>query len=84
MVNETVKRSGPSLARKLQLGAIALGAILVLIVIFQNTDPVETRLLLVTIEMPRALLLGVTLVIGFLLGLFTSISVMRKRSAARG
>ncbi len=41
----------------------------VVIVVFQNTEVVETKLLLVTISMPRALLLFLTLLIGVIIGL---------------
>lgn len=71
-------RSNPGLVRKIQLGAIVLGAIAMLIVIIQNTAPVETKILLLSVEMPRALLLFVTLVIGFALGLLTSLAMSRK------
>ena len=43
-------------------------AVLGLLIILQNTQSVETRLLFITIEMPRAALLALTLLIGFLLG----------------
>lgn len=45
--------------------ALLLAAV---IVIFQNTETVETRLLFVTIEMPRVLLLLVVLLVGVVLG----------------
>ena len=41
---------------------------MVLIIILQNTDPVETKVLWVEITMPRALLLLVTFAVGFGLG----------------
>ena len=50
----------------------AVVVVLVLILIIQNTEAVDTRLLFVTVTLPRALLLGVTLVVGWLLGLITS------------
>ena len=40
---------------------IVLLVVLAIIVIFQNTQAVETKLLFVTVTMPRALLLMVTL-----------------------
>ncbi len=43
-------------------------AVLGLLIILQNTQSVETRLLFITIEMPRAALLALSLLIGFLLG----------------
>ena len=53
-------------------------AVLVVIVVLQNTQTVETKLLFVTISMPRAVLLFVTLLIGFALGLITSTWLSRK------
>ena len=47
-----------------KLAAVAIVAILGIIVVLQNTQAVETKLLFVTVTMPRAVLLFVTLVIG--------------------
>ncbi len=47
----------------------AIIAILVIIIVMQNLDQAPTRILFFTITMPRALLLFITLVIGFVLGL---------------
>jgi len=49
--------------------AIATLVLLVIIVVFQNTAVVDTKILFMTISMPRALLLFVTLLIGVLTGL---------------
>ncbi|MGB2984301.1 MAG: LapA family protein [Phycisphaerae bacterium] len=49
-----------------------VAAILVIIVVLQNTQTVETKLLFVTLTMPRAVLLFVTLLVGFALGLITA------------
>jgi uncharacterized integral membrane protein len=43
-------------------------AIVLIIIIFQNVEPVITQLLFVSIKMPRAALLVITLAIGFFLG----------------
>jgi uncharacterized integral membrane protein len=48
-------------------------ALLVLIVILQNTAAVETRVLFVTITMPRAVLLIGTTLVGFLLGMLVAL-----------
>lgn len=53
-------------------------ALLILIVVLQNTAVVETHLLFFTISMPRALLLFLTFLIGFLLGVFLTISRERR------
>ena len=42
--------------------------VLVLIVIIQNVEIVEADLLFFTISMPKATLLGITLLIGIILG----------------
>ena len=49
--------------------AIAAVTVLVIIIVLQNTQAVETKLLFVTVSMPRAVLLFVTLLAGFALGL---------------
>lgn len=53
---------------------IAILAILAIIVILQNTESVRTNILFFSVDMPRALLLISTLIVGFVLGLFTGIS----------
>ena len=55
-----------------KLIAVAVLAIVVLIVVLQNTEAVETRILFLTLTMPRAALLFGTLIVGFVLGLLTS------------
>ena len=52
--------------------------VVVLIVIFQNSAPVETRLLFVTITMPRAALLGITMLIGVAIGILVALGMSRK------
>lgn len=52
-------------AKKILFAAIA---VLVVIVIFQNTESVQTKILFVSISMPRILLLFATLAVGFVLG----------------
>ena len=47
-------------------------AILVLIVVLQNTQTVETKLLFFTVTMPRAALLFGTLIVGFAIGVLTA------------
>ena len=49
--------------------ALAVCALLAVIVAIQNTEAVDTRLLFVTVTMPRALLLIITLLIGTTVGL---------------
>jgi uncharacterized integral membrane protein len=54
-----------SKARKI---IIALLVVLTVIVILQNTQAVDTKLLFVTVTMPRALLLLVTFLCGLAMG----------------
>lgn len=53
-------------------------AVLVVIMVLQNTEAVETQVLFVTVTMPRAVLLLTTALIGFALGILTSLVWMRK------
>ncbi len=48
---------------------LAVFALVAVIVAIQNTEAVDTRLLFVTVTLPRALLLIVTLLIGVAVGL---------------
>jgi len=57
--------------QKLKIAAIALLALFVLIVVLQNTESVETKILFFSITMPRAALLFGALVVGFIVGVFT-------------
>ena len=58
--------------QKLKFAGVAVLALVVLIVVLQNTDSVDTRILFVTITMPRAALLFGTLGVGFVVGLFAA------------
>ena len=64
---------------RLKLGTTAALVFLVLIVIVQNTDPVDTKILFVTLSMPRALLLIGTTLVGFLIGVVWSLNLKRDR-----
>ena len=57
---------------KLKVVAIAVISLLVLVVVLQNTQAVETNLLFLTVTMPRAALLFGTLIIGFAIGVLTA------------
>ena len=52
--------------------------VLLLILVLQNTEPVETRFLMATVTMPRAALLGVTGLIGFAIGLLLALRLSGK------
>jgi len=64
--------------QKFKIAVAVVLAILAIIVIAQNSASVDTRLLFVTVTMPRAVLLLVTLVIGFVLGLLFSLVLSKK------
>ncbi len=57
---------------KLKFVAIAVVALAVLVMVLQNTQTVETKLLFLTVTMPNAALLFGTLVIGFAIGVLTA------------
>jgi uncharacterized integral membrane protein len=54
--------------------------LLVMIVILQNTAAVETKLLFLTISMPRAVLLFGTTLLGFILGVLLSRRIFKYRN----
>ena len=57
---------------KLKFVAIAVVALFAVIVVLQNTQAVETKLLFLTLTLPNAALLFGTLIIGFAIGVFTA------------
>ena len=59
------------MSNKITIIAAAVTALLVLIIVLQNTEAVDTKLLLVTVTMPRAALLFGTMIVGFVLGMIT-------------
>jgi len=58
--------------------SIGILALLGVIIILQNTEPVETKLLFLSITMPRAILLMGTTLIGFALGVLVSFYFQRR------
>lgn len=73
---------GMSNLQKVRIGVVVLLAVLVIIVVAQNMQAVETRFLFISVTMPRAVLLALTLVIGILLGMVFGgrIAAWRKKS----
>ena len=53
-------------------------SLLVLIVVLQNTKSVETKFLFVTVAMPRALLLFLTFLFGFIVGAVSILGLAKK------
>lgn len=64
---------------KLKNISLVVVLVLVVIVVLQNTESVETRLLFATLEMPRALLLFSTLVLGVIVGVFVGMRLGKGR-----
>ena len=65
--------------KKAKMITIATAAILMCVVVLQNTETVHPQLLLWSFPMPRAALLLVTLLVGFALGVLTTTLTARKR-----
>ena len=59
---------------------IAVLAILAAIVMFQNTQMVQTKILFISIEMPRFVLLAVTGLVGFAIGILMATKKKRVKS----
>ena len=62
-----------------KLITIAVIVFLSMIIVLQNTEPVETHILFFTIKMPRAVFIVGTTSVGFVLGVLTSLFLVRKR-----
>jgi uncharacterized integral membrane protein len=60
--------SASSIWKHVRIGVTVAAALLVVVLILQNTESVNTRLLFVTVSMPRAVLLLTTLLVGFAAG----------------
>ena len=61
--------------KRLKLICAFTAVVLCVIVILQNTQPVETTFLFFKITMPNAILLGLTLMVGISLGILLSLSM---------
>ncbi len=56
--------------------------VVILIIVLQNTESVETRLLFVKLEMPRAVLLFGALATGFAMGVVVAGWIMSRRKSS--
>ncbi|NQU40585.1 MAG: LapA family protein [Lentisphaerae bacterium] len=63
---------------KLKLSAALALVLLVLIVVFQNRDPVVTRFLFTSFTMPRAALLVITFLVGAAAGILLSFALAKR------
>jgi uncharacterized integral membrane protein len=64
--------------RKVKLIAIVVVSILTLIILLQNTEPVQARILLATVQMSLALLMMLMFVLGFVVGILVPTYFLRK------
>lgn len=64
---------------KLRLIGALIGVVLLIIVILQNTEDVDTRILFVTISMPRALLIFISALIGAAVGMVAGTILNKKK-----
>jgi uncharacterized integral membrane protein len=69
--------------RNLKFIAASVLAILVVILVVQNTEPVETHLLSATVAMPHAVLIFISAAAGFVLGVLLTMSLKSKRKNIR-
>jgi uncharacterized integral membrane protein len=69
--------------RNVKIITAAILAILVVIIVVQNREPVATHLLFATVVMPHAVLLFITAGTGFALGVLLALSVTYKVQSAR-
>ena len=65
---------------KLKLVALLVLAVLAIVLVIQNTQAVVTQLLFVTVSMPLAALLALTLLIGFAGGVLVALKVGKRRA----
>lgn len=65
--------------KKVKLIGVLTAVVLSLIVILQNTQPVEMRVLFLNFTMPNAVLLGLALLTGVAIGILTALIVLSKR-----
>jgi len=72
-----------SKAAKTKLLALCILAVLLVVIVFQNTESVETKILFVAITMPRAVLILVTSLLGFASGVLVAVLFSRKTKPSR-
>ena len=64
--------------KRAKLIAFLVLAVLGIIILLQNTETVETKVLFITMTMPRAVLLFITTMVGFALGVLVSLILSKK------
>ena len=66
--------------RKVKLVVIVVVSILTIIILVQNTEPVQARILLAGVQMSLALLMMLTFFLGFVVGILVPTYFLRKPS----
>lgn len=68
---------------KIKLVALIVVVVLAVIIFLQNTEAVETQILLLRFQMSRALLLMLTFLLGLLTGVLVTTNFLRKKKDAK-
>ena len=82
MEHDIAKR-GPTLGTKIKIGLILLAAVLLVVLIAMNCHAVRARLLAWEVHPPLAVLLLMTLGLGFVVGLIVSIRLYGREKKPR-
>ena len=69
---------------KVKIALIVILSVLLLIIVLQNTEVTETKILFITVKMPLAALLFVTGLIGFALGFLVAGRTLFRKSRKTG
>lgn len=69
--------------KKTKLAAIVILSILAVVIVLQNTEVTQTRILFMTVQMSRALLLLLTFTLGFVTGLLAATGSLRKKATKK-
>jgi len=69
--------------KQLIVVALVVLTVLALALIVQNTETVDTKLLFITLSMPRAVLLLITAGIGYAAGLISAIVVFGRKAGKK-
>lgn len=65
--------------KKFKLVLIVVLLVLAIIIFLQNTEPVQAHILLLEIQMSRALLLMLTFALGLVSGILIATNLLRRR-----
>jgi uncharacterized integral membrane protein len=67
--------------RKVKLIAIVLIAILTIVILVQNTEPVQARILFRPVTMSLALLMVLAFVLGFTIGILVATYLLKRKKS---